>query len=116
MEIEVQIEYKQRKGVSTRFGFGQEIKMNVKEFKIRGEYSGMEEEIMELISKRQSMAAKNEFNPYGPIDYSFQLLCAGIEVKQPQFSIQDNRFVMDVQMRDKPLNIDYYCDSEKHRE
>ena len=69
------------------------------------------------------MSNKNEYNPYGPIDYSFQLLCAGIEIKQPQFSIknhgsiigQKGRAVMSVDINEKPMNIDAFCDSETHK-
>ena len=60
------------------------------------------------------MAAKNEFNPFGPIDYSFQLLCAGIEIKQPQFALGDETLQMSVEMNPDPMNIDAFCDSEVH--
>lgn len=34
------------------------------------------------------MAARNDYFPIPAIDYSFQLLCSGLEMKQPQFGFE----------------------------
>lgn len=45
------------------------------------------------------------------IDYSFQLLCSGIELRHPQARFDNEKFVMQFGLRQTPLRIDEYCDN-----
>ena len=67
---------------------------------------------------RESMAARNDYFPVGAIDYSFQLLCAGVEIKQPQFDFEqiekgktDSRAVLRIPVNRKHLDIGAFCDT-----
>jgi len=64
------------------------------------------------------MAARNDYFPVGAIDYSFQLLCAGVEIKQPQFDFEqiekgktDSRAVLRIPVNRKHLDIGAFCDT-----
>lgn len=49
------------------------------------------------------------------LEYSFELLCAGIELKQPQALIKNGQISMSTRLRKDPVNIDMYCDN-KHQQ
>jgi hypothetical protein len=40
------------------------------------------------------MAKRNAWYTFMETDYSFQTLCAGVQLRQPYPSIEDGRFVM----------------------
>lgn len=44
--------------------------------------------------------------------YSFNLLCAGIELQQPQLRFEFSRMVFDLKMKSHPTSIDSACRSE----
>jgi hypothetical protein len=49
-----------------------------------------------------------------PIEWSFELLCAGLETRQPQFSFNSNGVSILVGLsKSNPTNVDYYCDANK---
>lgn len=57
----------------------------------------------------------NVYYPFMEIEFSFPLLCAGIEIKNPQIRFDDERFVIFVEKRPAPsVGIDMYCDNMYH--
>ena len=42
-------------------------------------------------------------------DYSFELLCAGLDFKQHTTRLESNRIVLSLKMKPEPVNIDAYC-------
>jgi hypothetical protein len=75
VEMNVEMLYKQRQGISTRFGFGQEFKFGKTNMTLSCEgcpdLSAAAAELVALFKQRRPMSSKNEFDPFGPIDYSF---------------------------------------------
>jgi len=45
------------------------------------------------------------------LEYSFDLLCAGIELRQPQVRIKNQQISMSTELKKGPVNIDMYCDN-----
>lgn len=165
VEIELGIAFKSRRGMSTRFGFTQEIKsqlheaMNTSSFALRvrdcdfianpaftGNISAvkpsatdselcnktaqinldfikplLEPAIKSAFTDRLSMAAINDYVPLTPVDYSFEMLCAGLQPRQPQFSIErlkasepEAMAVVRVELDPSPKSLDSFCDDEWH--
>lgn len=47
------------------------------------------------------------------IGHSYQLLCSGIQLQQPQIAFKDGRFVVSTKLQPgAALNIDGYCDNQ----
>jgi hypothetical protein len=159
VEFEIRFLYQQRRGMSTRFGFTQEIKTKAieddeyfnitlkdcfltpnpkynetlgevpkyidsevcnktEEINIKHLKAQLRPEIEKAFKLRESMAARNDYFPVGAVDYSFQLLCAGLEMKQPQFGFEqiekgknDSRMVLRVPFNYKALDIGAFCDT-----
>ena len=44
-------------------------------------------------------------------EYSFALLCSGIQIRQPQFSVEDGKFKLKSQIVKDPFRVDRFCDS-----
>lgn len=59
---------------------------------------------------RQDMAFFNRWQTYFEMDYSLYLACAGIEARQPQFRVEEDRWIVSTQLsRWYPLDVDLYC-------
>lgn len=62
----------------------------------------------------QSDAIFNDWKTMLPIEWSFELLCAGLETRQPQFSFDSDGFSILVGLsKSRPTNVDHYCDANK---
>jgi hypothetical protein len=68
--------------------------------------------IKEKITSRFSSASVNVWHTFWELEQPFSLLCAGIEIKQPQSRIEDGRYVMTIKQRKDAINIDQYCDNK----
>ena len=61
-------------------------------------------EIKLLTERRLTLAWINDFTPQASTDYSYHLLCAGIEIKQPQFDVEhigsknESQLVLDIEI------------------
>lgn len=51
----------------------------------------------------------NEWHIMPTIDYSFQPLCLGIQVRQPQLEVHEKLAVFRMEKAEEPLNIDGFC-------
>jgi hypothetical protein len=78
--------------------------------------------VIDHITERMSMAARNDYTPYAPIDYSYGMLCAGVEARQPQFLIERinpdlpaAQLVLKMEFSQNPLDMKSFCDEEEHR-
>ena len=67
----------------------------------------------EKFNNRQSAAAVNVWYTFSELEYSFPLLCAGIELRHPQGVIGSDGFVLYTQQRKDPVNVDMYCDNKE---
>ena len=68
----------------------------------------------ERLNNKHSPAFPNTWYTFMELEYSFELLCAGIELKQPQAQIKNGQISMSAKLRKDPVNIDMYCDN-KHQ-
>lgn len=58
-----------------------------------------------------SPATLNVWYMFLELEYPFQLLCAGIELRHPQSRFERDRAILQVEMKKNPLRIDEYCDN-----
>ena len=68
--------------------------------------------VNKVIAEYSGMARRNTWYTFMETDYSFLLLCGGIQIKQPVPSIEDGRFVLKTEISDDLLRIDEFCDSD----
>lgn len=66
-------------------------------------------------NQRQSDAANNVWNTFDALEQPFCFLCSGIEIKHPQFRIENGTFHAFIKQRKDSINIDQYCDND-HQE
>ena len=60
----------------------------------------------------QSRASDNVWYTFERIEYSFSLLCSGIELRNPTMHINNHTFEIRTQVKSgRPVNIDFYCDN-----
>lgn len=63
------------------------------------------------IAEYAGMAKRNAWYTFMETDYSFLLLCGGIQIRQPYPRIENGRFVMKAQLAEGLLRIDEFCDA-----
>jgi len=70
----------------------------------------LENKIIHEFQVRQGNTFKNKWRTYFEMGYSFYLACTGIEVRQPQVRVEEDRWIVSIDMNKKnPLNIDLFC-------
>lgn len=80
--------------------------------KVNGEFNDkLKQLIRENVAEYMSDAVKNDWFYFMEIDYNFQLLCSGIELRQPIARFENGRKILSVGLNKKPLRIDEYCDN-----
>ena len=67
------------------------------------------------IKDLQSRASDNVWYTFERIEYSFALLCAGVELRNPLIAINNHTLEITTQVKKgRPINIDHYCDNIGH--
>lgn len=60
-------------------------------------------------TRRQDATWNNKWYVLPVIDYSFHLLCAGIQLKQPEIQVFEEMAILTTEKAEWPLDIDLYC-------
>lgn len=81
--------------------------------KYLAEYHGqIQDKVEELLRERLSGAKANVWYSFRELEYSFPLLCGGLELRHPEARFEDGRFVIQTKLAKDTLNIDEYCDNK----
>ena len=57
------------------------------------------------------LGSLNEWYPFPEKMYSYQVLCAGFDFREPQMSFTENSFAFTFELKETPINMDWWCEN-----